>query len=333
MAKFITFLYGTGVLYGMNTAIDSVSPEQGPSIGGNKFIISGEGFDPRQWNDLFNTGLLDTVKWTDISSGSGSISTGPFHLQLSTGTTIGSIAGVESKALFTDAQGEIRTTFNPIIVYPNNDVSLVDYLFYIDANNYAKMSVTLSGLDKSLKLSCEVYVGGTLADNSIPLDWTTGLSVFKILRKGTTIYFIANGEVIFKSMRFVNNPATFRIYSNNLTDTLDVNGTKIEWFAYRTYAAFGEQVVHDTLVVSNNRVRGIVPPSIDDRTIEAAYAGLIDVFVAGNGSYTLNNAYEYYYLESLKVINSSQFDTKLSFINDEQVATPEGYSKGLGDGK
>jgi len=69
MGYYSAFKYGTGVLYGPVTTISAVDPAEGPAPGGNAFVITGEGFDPRQWDDDFTGAVLDTVKWTDISSG------------------------------------------------------------------------------------------------------------------------------------------------------------------------------------------------------------------------------------------------------------------------
>jgi len=333
MAKYSTFLYGTGVLYGFSTTVDSISPPEGPSIGGNGFILKGSGFDPRQWDDEFTNIVLDAVKWTDISSGSGAVSTGTFHLQLATGLTVGSVAGIESKALFNDTQGEIKLIINPINVLPLGIVNLLNFELWVDANNYASLSITMDTVADSINISCKVYVGGFISDQNVIIPWTRGTSVIKILRKDSTVYFIANGMVIFKSVRFTNLPAIFRFYSTNNAEPYDVNQLIVEWFYFRPVVSFGDQVVHETIVVSDNRARGVVPPSIDDKQQEAAYAGLVDVSMIGVGTYTLVNAYRYYYLDGLKVINNIQFDTTLAIINDDQVLTPTGYNKGLGEGK
>lgn len=334
MAKFFTFKYGTGVLYGTSSIIDSVSPPDGPSIGGQNFIILGSGFDPRQWDDFFIGLVLDATKWNDISVGSGSISTGSSHLIINTGSIAGSIAGVSSKNLFSDAQSEIRVLIPPIDKFPLNNVSFLDYDMWVDANNYARMSVVLNSVTKELELQFEVCVGGSVVDFiKKPIPWTVGLSTFKILRKGSTVYFIANGKVMFVSYRFINIPAIYRFYSNNRLESYEINNVIIELFYYRTYVSFDEQIVHDTIVVSDNRIRGITPPSVDSRRRSAAYAGLVDITVVGGGTYTKFDSYEYYYVDRLKIVNNEQDDMLVSIINDNQILTPEGFDKGLGGGK
>ena len=50
----------------------------------------------------------------------------------------------------------------------------------------------------------------------------------------------------------------------------------------------------------------------------------------GIGNISSSDAYEYYYVDSLKVINSEQSDVRLSFISDDQIKTKEGVKKGIG---
>jgi len=332
--RYALFKYGTGVLYGPSTMLDVVDPERGPSPGGNPFILKGTGFDPRQWDDFFTGGVLDPSKWVDISYGSGSVNTGPFHLEMVTGSTASSAAAIESVALWGSTQGEIRFSLPVIREYPADVVTLMALSLWVGVNDYAEMRIEVGTEPGTLVLRCEVYRGGILADEMIkPLSWTTGTSMFKILRWNSDVYFYANGERVFKSVRFTSTAAKFRIYTTNGTTTYNLQGVRVEWFYYRPFAVFQNQPVHDTIVVSDFRMRGLVTPSMDDKRQPAAYKGLVDVHVVGNGVYTKSNAYEYYYLDALKVINSAQADTRFSIIDDAQLFTPQGEQKGLGGGK
>lgn len=331
--RFALFKYGTGVLYGPSTMLDTVDPERGPSPGGNPFVLKGTGFDPRQWDDFFTGGVLDPTKWVDISYGSGSVSTGAFHLELVTGATPSSAAAIESVGQWGPTQGEIRFTLPPITVYPSDVVTLMALTLWVGINDYAEMRLELGTEPGTLVLRCEVYRGGVLADERIkPLSWTAGMSMFKILRWNSDVYFYANGEEVFRSMRFVASAAKFRIYSTNGTTNYNLQGIRVQWFYYRPFAVFQDQPVHDSVVVSDFRMRGLVPASADIRRKPAAYEGIVHVHVVGNGAYTKRDAYEYYYVDALKVINSAQKSTKFSIIDDPQLFTPQGEQKGLGGG-
>ena len=124
MAKFSTFLYGTGILYGHLMALTDVFPPSGPSIGGYPFTLVGDSFVYNNFNDDFTGGVLDAVKWADISAGGGSISTGSSHLTLTTGVGVGAIAGIESVPSYADTQWEAKINIPPISVYPATAVSL-----------------------------------------------------------------------------------------------------------------------------------------------------------------------------------------------------------------
>ena len=333
MARYLTFKYMTGILYGYSTALNSVDPERGPSPGGNVFVLKGTGFDPRQWDDLFTGAVLDPLKWTDVSVGSGSVSTGSFHLELTTGAVANSIASIESVATWGSTQGEIRCTIPPISEYPTDVVVLTAFSLWISVTDYAEMRLELGKEPGTLVLRCEVYRGGVLADEMLkPLSWTAGMSMFKILRWGSDLYFYANGNEVWRSVRFTNAAAKFLIYTTNGTTTYNLQGVRVQWFYYRPFAVFQNQPVHDSVVVSDFRMRGLVSASRDGKRVPAAYEGIVDAHVVGNGVHTKGNAYEYYYVDALKMINSSQTDTKFSIINDPQLFTPTGAQKGLGGG-
>ena len=184
-----------------------------------------------------------------------------------------------------------------------------------------------------LLLHCETWVGSIKSDElKSQVLWSLGLCTLKILRYGSDVYFIANGSVIWSTVKFVTDAAQFRITSENMSQDYDVNTLKVEWFYYRSYAVFQNQPVHDTVVVSDRRARGLVPASLDIRKKNAAYEGLVDVSMVGITKASTPSAYEYYFVKGLKAINEIQFDVGLDVINDPQLETPEGERKGLGGG-
>lgn len=327
MSKYVTFKYSTGILYGGSVSVSSVSPILGPSTGGNAFVITGSGFNPQTCDSQF-TGALDPAKWSDISAGGGSIATGANHLVLTTSASAGALSGVESVPVFYNCQGEVRVILPRILSYPSSTVELVTFMAWVDASNYAKMSVQLGTTSTDLKLVCEVYNGGFQVDY-YETDWTVGLSVFKILKWGTKVIFLANGSEVYTSVHFKTSVINYRIYAYNGSASYNVDDTVVEHFMYRPYAVWDDTPVPDTLIVSGSRMRGIVPPSKDNKEQSAAYSGLVDVAVVSTDTITSTDVYEYYFVDSLKVIASDQFDFYLSFIDDAQIATPTGAKKGL----
>lgn len=331
MGYYSLFKYGTGVLYGPITAISAASPLEGPAPGGNAFVITGAGFDPRQWDDYFTGLVLDPAKWVDVSVG-GVVSTGPYHLELMTGAIAGSTASVESVMQWTSTQGECRVIISEPSALPPSEVDVFVMTLWIDASNYAELYVRMD-TQGNFKLCCESWVGGLKADElKTLLPWSTGLSIFKILRYNADLYFIANGTVVCRLPGFLGTLAKFRISTRNLLAAYDVNFTRVEWFYFRPFAVFQNQPVHDTVVVSDMRIRGRVPESRDIIWQFAAYEGLVDVAVVANGIAFSRDAYRYYFVYGLKTINSSQSGIEVSLINDAQLVTPSGESKGLGEG-
>ncbi len=325
MSLFGAKLYGS-FLYGASpTVISAVSPDSGPSIGGQSVVLEGTGFDPRHWDDLFEGAVLDAALWTDISAGTGSVATGTSHLQLSTGATATAVAGIESLASWTNCQLELRTVL-PNVSNPAGTVMPIAFQLRVDANNYAVMYIELSS-SGVYTLNCDVYRGG-VSVGSYSQVCSRGVSNLRILRWDRTVYFIFNGVVVYYSSQFVATVATFRVYSSNLAVNRDVVST-VEWFYWRTFIVFDNELIHSPTVVSDYRVRGFTPPSVNDKATSAAYAGLVDVSTVGTTTDTSTDAYEYYFKDRLRVMNIPQFDIKLSVIDDDQLITKTSESKGL----
>ena len=331
MGYYSGFKYGTGVYYGPVCAISAVSPVEGPAPGGNSFVITGTGFDPRQWDDMFTAAALVLARWSDISFG-GSVSTGPYHLGFSTSVVPASTAGILSVMQWYDVQGEVRVIISPVVSRPLSEIDVLVFTLSVDSSNYAEMYVRMDTAG-NMMLHCETWVGGIMRDElKSPLVWTTGLATFKILRYGTDVYFVANGSVICRIPGFIATPASFMISTRNLSAAYDVDCTRVELFYYRPFAVFQNQPVHDTVIVSDNRARGLVPASRDITWQFAAYEGPVDVSIIGEGPTTSTDAYKYYYVAGMKSINSTQFSVEMSLINDAQLATPDGENKGFGGG-
>jgi len=325
MSVYSEKVYGS-FLYGPDPAsISTVSPDTGPSIGGQSIIVEGVGFDPRQWDDLFDGLILDVAKWTDISGGGGSVSTGASRLQLTTGVVAGGVAGVSSAASWVNCQLEVRAIL-PSVTIPVGTVIPLAFQLRIDANNYAMMFVELSNTG-AYTLNCDVHRGG-VSVGAYTQTCSRGTLNLRILRWGRTVYFIFNGTIIYTNSNFVATAATARMYSSNLAINYDALAT-VEWFYWRTFITLDNQLIYAPTVVSNSRVRGFTPPSINDKDVSAAYAGLVDVSIIANGTDTSTDAYEYYFTDRLRIMNLRQFGIKLSIIDDDQLITKSSESKGL----
>lgn len=337
MGLYSDFLYaGTyaagGDVYGFDTVLSAISVDSGPSTGGQRFVLTGESFGYSGYDDTWENSTLDAAKWSDISSGSGSISVASPNLLLNTGATSGSVAGVSSVSAVSNFQIETRVSIPAITTYPASSVSLFTYELYVDASNYCSFSVTQGTSRGTTALTASVVVGGRVVD-TWSTSWTTGVSVFRILRFGSSVYFYANGTLFFSSKRFVTTGATVRYYASNDAATYSVAGVNVLHSLLKTFVAFGDQVVFDPVVVSSYRLRGLTPPSIDDRDQLAAYSGYVDVSVVSGGTVTRSNFYEYYFEDNLVVLNSPQFNVKMTIPDDTTVRTPVLESQGLGGGK
>lgn len=329
--KYSLFKYQTGILYGAVLTFDSISPERGRSTGGENFVVRGAAFEYPTFDDTFLGLILDAAKWVDISAGTGSITTGNYHLQLNSGATAAGVGGIEMLTGHTNIQYEAKVNIPPVTVNPTATVTLFEMQNYIDANNQSNLIVELDN-QGDITLRCQVYLSGTLRDE-YTVDWTTGVSTFKILRWYNDVYFFANGTQIFKGTHGSTLSGKFRFFVDNRTANYSVANTIVQHVINRPYVAFDNQIVDDLIVVSDTRARGLTPPSIDGKGEDAAYEGLVDISVVSNVTQTQTDFFEYYYLDSLTLLDETQFDFKLSVIDDDTVRTPSLSSKGLGGGK
>jgi len=334
--KYFTFLYGTGVTYGTDILLDSVSPETGPSSGGSQFIARGVNFEYTVNDDDFSGGALDGAKWTTLDAGGGTLAFGTAldpTIKLTTGATAGAVSGIQSiVATFVNTQFETRVRIGALTSYPDDKVNLYTMQLYVDASNHAKIEVNVYA-DHEVQLECTITKGGVEAAYYQDVSWTTGLSTFKILRWGTTVYFYANGSLVFKSPQFVATAAKYRFFNTNLADNYSVVDTLILSATHKTFAVFENSPIHDTILVGDTRVRGLIPPSVDGNKVDAAYDGLVDFSVVANTTATLSDAYAYYYVNSLTLLDNTQYGVKLSKRDDATVRTPDLETVGLGGGK
>jgi hypothetical protein len=190
------------------------------------------------------------------------------------------------------------------------------------------MSIIVGSTSDDITLRCQTVVGGSVTA-SYECDWSVGLATFRILRWNGDVYFLANGSIIFKTRSFISTTAVYRVYVYNNAANYDVSGVVVNYFESKPFVVFGNAPVWDTIIVSPTRVRGIVPPSLDDFDNEAGFAGLVDIHFISAVTSTLSNGYEYYFEKNLVLVDNRQDDLVLSIVDDPVIRTPEGTRRGL----
>ena len=328
--KYSTFVYGSGVLYGPTIDFTDVLPASGPSTGGQDIVILGEGFDYTDFDDDFTGVALDGAKWTDISAGTGSVSTGAAHLELATGAVAGGLGGIEMQTTFDNTQYECKVNIPKPIVYPLSEVHVFTMQLYADANNYSDISIILS-TDKSFYLEVSITHGGSVVETYRDL-WTYGVSTFKILNWTDDTYFYANGALFVHSKKHTRALDTWRFFSTNDAATYEMSGVIVEYVECRPFMMFDTNPVSNVTVVSDYRIRGVTPPSTNVYGKEGAYAGLVDVSViAGKTSYDVD-AYTYYFVDELIALDNVASSVKVNIVGDSVIKTPVTAARGLGEG-
>ncbi len=329
--RYSTFVYGTGVVYGATVDFTEVLPATGPSTGGTSFVIRGEGFDYTDFDDDFTAGALDGAKWTDISAGTGSVATGADHLQLTTGSTSSSVAGIEMKTTFANTQYECKVNIPTPLSNPVSSVVLFGVFLLSSAIDGIRVAVLMDSTG-AITLNMLVAVAGSVAE-TYSIDWTTGVSVFKILNWLDDTYVYANGSLVFTTKKVPRALDYWTFFSSNEAAAFNIQNVIVEYVKCAPFVMFDNQPVHDATVVGDYRIRGVTPASVDVSGNLEAYKGLVDVSVVAGSTYTDIDAFTYYYLDELTALDESSIDTKISLIGDSTIKTPSNEVKGLGGGK
>jgi len=328
--KYSTFVYGSGVLYGPTIDFTDVLPATGPSTGGQNIVIIGEGFDYTSFDDDFTGVGLDGAKWTDISAGTGSVTTGANHLVLTSGAVAAGTGGIEMKTTFDNTQYECKVNIPRPTVYPLSEVHIFTMQLYADANNHSTMSIILS-TDKLFYLEVKITHGGSAVE-TYRESWTYGVSTFKILNWIDDTYFYANGSLFMKSKKHTRDVDTWRFYTTNDAATYDIDGVILEYVECKPFIMFDDRPIHDAVVVSDYRIRGVTPPSENVYGKDGAYAGLVAItVVAGTTSMDLD-AYTYYYVDELIALDDTANTVKVNIVGDSTIKTPLTVARGLGEG-
>lgn len=329
--KYSTFVYGTGVVFGATVTFTEVLPTTGPSSGGTPIVIRGEGFDYTDFDDEFTAGVLDVFKWTDISAGTGSVSTGANHLELETGAIAGGLGGIEMKTTFANTQYECKVNVPTPSIFPLGEVHVFSMQLYADATNYSDISIILS-TDKLFYLEVSVTHGGSAVE-VYREAWTSGVSTFKILNWTDDTYFYANGSLFLRTKKHTRDVDTWKFFSTNDAANYAVQGVLVEHVKCKPFIMFDNEPVNDPIVVSDYRIRGTTPASVDAKGTLEAYKGLVDVSVVAGSTYTDVDAFTYYYVDELIALDETSIDTKISLIGDSTIKTPSNAVRGLGGGK
>jgi len=327
---FSTYLW-SGSGYAESLALASVEPVTGSSVGGIPFIVTGDALNPVKWDSIFIGTSLEAGKFVDTSSGGGSVVTGAPHLKLITGSTAGASAQVQTVHSWADTQAEVEVLVPRVTNYPASEVTVFELTLRVDASNFTTFGVYLGPASDSLVLRAHSSLGGSqvfVQEQAI----FAGSSKFKILRWGTALIFVYNGVIFAVSEKFVSTSAKFELTAANKSAAYNLE-TKVSYFKYRPFVVFGGEPVHDTIAVSQKRLRGVVPASKDSKGVVAAYAGLVNVAAVGDGTVVKTDVFTYTFDSGLVLVSDRSSGIKLSIVGDDVLRTPEGVVRGLGENR
>jgi hypothetical protein len=269
----------------------SITPNSGFTTGGDAFTITGTNIASFFFNDTFSAGLISYL-WSTMS---GVTVEGPLGFN---GTVQAETVGYDVYsgliANFLKPNGDFHVTvdFNVLTPFlttkPITEVTLAAIEAAIDNGNFIRFSYLMRGsLATTGVLRMEVWKSGILRhvneQNSSTFSGNFGVMRYFDTETGDNkAAFWLNGNKIYDTYDCPASSMTIRFYNYNNQSNYDVK-TQFDNFISHTVVSFtgpfGTDVATNVVEVTNERVRGTTPPTVDD------WAGDVTIRVTnGSGS-------------------------------------------------
>lgn len=270
-------------------------PAQDTIRGGAELLLfSGTTLIDTSFDDNLEGSILNSLLWTDISSGTGRIT--PFRTGLIAETkfTSGSQAGIESTATWEnfDLMVDYDIIVNKKAELPTSPLDFAVLELELDTGEIARVSKSWNkdrAIDDSIGsvISGEAIISGTSHPGGQKAVAETLSGTLRLIRVDNRIFgFVDDKEVIDLGI-FPSGTGTIRLVTRNLTNS-DTVKVKFKNFKYEAHATIDDQLIDNKEVPFNNRIVGNVPATTLSRL------GLRDLKVFGRfGVATSVDSFEY----------------------------------------
>lgn len=333
-------VYGSGIVYGDFAPIDyAISPMNSKSSGGGKFVLTGSGFDPDNLSSGFSDYLdyafdyvtdwsydVDNGILLQVDDGGGyfTLNSKKFlkNFQYEVEFTLPKNGNFSDEAYlqlsFDEGTGFSNASLNSrivISVFERNGEYVIRYLHpfeFSDANDF----ITVNETDTRVGVK----------------EITSGRNVLRVLNYDNRTQLFLNNKLL--SDKSSKNPSTDQVLLLSLTDDkagIDPYVVSIDRITYLPFMMFGDSILHNLKVVSDKRVRGLIPPSSDFKGRLGYYSGDVRVAIVSGTTVYVTNDFNYFFEKELMIYTNND-GVELSIL-DPIVKTPEQFSVGLGEGR
>lgn len=257
----------------------------------------------------FTDEVLDAGFWTDISSGSGDVrEIGDVgELQLDTGTTAGSVAGVRTQDTETDVDIAVSLSERLVDAPTLTDLTTFELSLYVSASTIFRVYATRSSGLARIHTTVTVD-GNTTFDNVI--DTHSGGARLRLLRWGSRVRVFVNSA---QRLEAAWEPAAASIELRAAND-VSIDGrilTRIRQYARRPVVLFGEHPLEEIILRSETIIEGTTPAQ--------QLPGSVDINATGCEGDTDSEPDGFTYTISPGVTLISQSDATLTTLGDPIV--------------
>lgn len=276
---------GSTPIYGWGIGAPStpfISPGRGLIAGGDPFALVGLSVSNLTYGDTFTAGSLDLAKWTDLSSGGGSVATGVGGLKLNL-TTAGGTASIRSVQLYKNFDVAVTYSYNNAIeqLAPALGITYISLTARISAGNTFSvahtwnptMGPTITGTVFTSAVGTNLF--------TIPLKGAAG--TLGLVRYGGHMQVYVGSEKVYDFGGWRNTDCGIEVTSTSPAQPLALRTTVTD-YTPSILVTFGNDIC-PFAAESEDRILGITPTVSLPGLVEVQAHSVVATTTLGVGSF------------------------------------------------
>lgn len=234
-----------------------VTPNKGLIAGGDPFTLVGVSVSTLALADSFTGGGLDGAKWTNVSSGGGSVATGVGGLKLDL-TTAGGVSAIRSVQAYKNLDVGVTYSYNSAIeaTSPAFTINYVRLAARIDANNQFIISHIWDHTILSAAITVTIITGGVSTTLfKIPIKGSA--STLGLVRYGGRMQAYVGADLVCDYRGWRNNDVNIEITSSSPGQAIALR-TTVTAYTPTVLVTFGDDICQ-FVAQSEDRIIGVTP--------------------------------------------------------------------------
>lgn len=249
--------------------------------GGDVFTILNSGLSNAAFEDTFTSGSLNLAKWTDISSGGGSVSTGAgLNMSIS---TAGGTAGIRTVASYKNFDVSVRFTYDNTIeqLFPSSDITFLRLTARIDAtNNFTIATIWDPTRGPSLRTTITIDgVTSTVLSNNVK----SANKTLRLVRFGGRIQSYVGNSLLADFKGWRGDDVNIEVVSSSTSVPIPLQ-TVVSKYIPAILVTFGDDIGPASFVVVD-RVVGTTPSTILPLAVEVQAHNVNNTITLGPASF------------------------------------------------